>query len=325
MRRIHSLAAALVCLLLVASNAGAVGVSDSGTYKVYDSEKQPAAPLDAVRIIPPPTGGELQVRIRTDLPRYHVGNSIQITFGVNRDSYVFIFDTDSAGMTRMVFPNYYDQQNFLRAGKVYYIPDRGYDLEITPPSGSNTLSIVAVEQNLPFLAEFHKYSRKEPYPAFRDGATQLVRRIESFRTEPSAMERMAIRPAPRESIWATDSASYYVMDRYRVPPTEYKVPRFGWLDVDTYPSNARIYIDGNYFGRSPQVIDRLEIGYHRILLEKEGYLPYECNVYIKGNETKHLDTFLKETPIQPGFSRSQNPVKGFDGFGFFKRSPQPQQ
>lgn len=318
---------AKICILVLLSllavgAASAVGVADNGKYRVYSGERAPADIAERVRVVPPPTGGVLQVSVRTDRARYHVGDRLQVFFGVNRDSYVYIFDTDASGLTHQIFPNYYDTQNFVRAGKQYYIPDRGYDLEITPPSGNDTLTIVAVTEDFPFLAEYRRYSREDPFPASREGAAAMLRRIESFRREPSAMELHAVRPVPRENWWATDDTTFYVMGRYRVPPPEYKVPRYGWLDVDTYPSNARIYIGSEYYGRSPQVIDRLEVGYHHIRLEKEGYLPYDCNVYIKANETKELDVFLKETPIEPGYSRSQNPGvcvpnSGGGGMGFF--------
>lgn len=311
--------------------AYAVGVAEEGKYKVFDGEREPGEPFSNVRVVPPPTGGILKVRIKTDKPRYHVGEALRIFFSANRDSRIYIFDTDASGMTRQIFPNYYDQQNQIRAGKTYYIPDRSYDLEVTPPSGNDTLTVVAVAQDLPILREYHAYSPKDPYPASREGATALVRRLESFRTEPSALEMRAVRPVPKENLWATDSTTFFVMDRFKIPPSDYRVPRFGSLDVDTYPSNARIYIDGQYYGRSPQVIDRLEPGYRSIRLEKEGYLPYGCNIYIKTNEMKNLDIFLKQTPIEPGYERSRNPAAGTaGGLGFFfqgqdEEQPQPQQ
>lgn len=314
-RNVAALFAWLV--MICAPGAYAVGIADSGQYKVWAGERTPAEVFDNIRIIPPPMGGPLKVSVRTDKARYHVGDPIKILFGVNRDAYVYIFNTDAAGMTTQIFPNYYDPSNFLRSGKTYFIPDRGYDIEILPPAGNATLSIVATERDWPFLEEYRRYTRQDPYPAHREGATALVRRIEHFRVEPSAMSMSVLRPAPRENLWANESTTYYVMDRYRVPPTQYEVPTHGWLEVDTYPSNARIYIDADYYGRSPQVVDRLEIGYHRVRLEKEGYQPYECNVYIKGNESKHLDIFLKQTPIEPGYSRSENPGKK-GGFGFFQ-------
>ncbi|MBX7245097.1 MAG: DUF4384 domain-containing protein [Candidatus Sumerlaeaceae bacterium] len=303
-------------VLATAGSALAIGISNNGTYRTNEGDRAPEEISKNIRIVPPPTGGDLQVSVHTDRTRYHIGDPIRITFGVNHDSYVFIFNTDGTGVTHQVFPNYYDRSNFLRSGKTYYVPDKSYEMEVTGPQGNNTISIVAVQQDFPFLADWRRYTVEDPYPASREGATALVRRIESFRTEPSALEMQALRPAPRKQLWANDSIDFYVMGIYQYPQKEYKVARYGSLDVDTYPSNARIYIDSDYFGRSPQTIDRLTIGYHRLRLTKEGYVPYECNIYIKGNETKQLDLTLKETPLEPGYSRSDKPIDGGGTWGF---------
>ncbi len=299
----------VLCILWM-SAAYAVGTEGVGMYRPYQGENEPAAVEDHVRIVPPPTGGPLRVSVKTDKDRYHVYDPIKVSFGVNRDSYVYIFTTDASGITRQIFPNYYDTNNFVRAGKAYYIPDRGYDLEVLGPQGREHISIVAVMEKFPFLEDYHMYSLSDPYPASREGAVALVREIESMRLEPSAMTKQPIRPALKENLWASNDASFYVMGNESNEPPVYKVARRGNLDVDTYPSNARIYVDADYRGRSPQVIDRLDIGYHRVLIEKEGYIPYEVHVYIKGNDTKQMDVFLKQTPVLPAQAPHDGQMRG---------------
>lgn len=299
-----------VCCFLGLSAAVAVGTEGVGKYRPQNGEREPAAVEDFVRIVPPPTGGPLRVSVKTDKDRYHVYDPIKLTFGVNRDSFVYIFTTDAAGKTRQIFPNYYDTDNFMRAGKAYYIPDRGYDLEVLGPQGRETISIVAVMEKFPFLEDFYMYSSQDPYPASREGAVALVREIESHRREPSATTKQPIRPALKENLWATNDASFYVMGNEKTEPSVYKVARRGSLDIDTYPSNARIYIDSDYYGRSPQVINRLDIGYHRVLLMKEGYIPYQVTVYIEGNQTKQMDVFLQQTPVLPAQEAHDGQMRG---------------
>lgn len=299
-----------VCFTVAVAMACAVGVEEGGKYRPYNGEREPAAISDNVRIVPPPTGGPLRVSIKTDKERYHVYDPMKVSFGVNRDSYVYIFSTDATGRTRQIFPNYYDTNNFMRAGKEYYIPDRGYDLEVLGPQGRERLSVVAVMEKFPFLQDFHMYTLHDPYPASREGAVALVREIESHRREPSSTTKQPIRPALKENLWASDDTSFYVMGNQKNEPSVYKVARRGSLDVDTYPSNARIYVGSEYRGRSPQVIDRLDIGYHRVILEKEGYIPYQVTVYIKGNETKQMDVFMKETPALPAQAPHDGQMRG---------------
>ncbi len=285
-------------------------VEGASAYKARTPESPDMDVSSRVAIVPRPVGGVLKANIRTDRARYHIGDPIRIYFSVNRDAYVFIFDTDAAGVTRQIFPNYYDRDNFIRAGRRYMIPDRNYDLEVTGPQGTEKLTIVAVAQDLPFLREWHQYSRRNPYPASRDGAAALVRRIESYRSEPSARGVQPVRPAPRENLWAEDWTTFYVMGPDRVPPREYKVARYGRVEVDSVPPNARIYIDGEYYGRTPQSVDRLEVGYHSLRLEKNGYEPYSTNFYVRPNDTKHIDVFLRETQPRPTYR--------WRGIGFFR-------
>lgn len=311
-----------LCMVASAALAGAVGVANDGAYRVRTSEREPADPGENIRVVPPPTGGVLKVDIHTDKARYHVYDAMQVFFSVNKDSYVYIFDTDAAGITHQVFPNYYDNNNYVRAGKTYYIPDRSYDLEVMGPQGRASLNIVAVVNDFQFLDEYRFYTRQDPFPASREGATAMVRQIEQFRAEPSALGVHPLRPALKENLWAAESMTYYVMGNEVVQPPVYKTPRYGRLDIDTYPSNARIYIDSDYYGRTSQVIDRLEIGYHHLRLEKEGYIPYDCNIYIKGNETKHMDIFLQETPVMPAQEKHDNQMRGGSTFGFFNEEGQ---
>lgn len=299
-----------ICCLFAVATVTAVGTEGVGKYRPQNGEREPAAIDEHVRIVPPPTGGPLRVSVKTDKERYHVNDPLKVSFGVNRDSYVYIFTTDPSGITRQIFPNYYDTDNFCRAGKAYYIPDRGYDLEVLGPQGRENIAIVAVMEKFPFLEDYHMYSLSDPYPASREGAVALVREIESHRLEPSSTTKQPIRPAIKENLWASSDTSFYVMDNERVEPHVYKVARRGNLDVDTYPSNARIYIDRDYYGRSPQVIERLDIGYHHVLLEKEGYIPYSVTVYIKGNETKQMDVFMTKTPVLPAQGPTDGQMRG---------------
>ncbi|MGC8840197.1 MAG: DUF4384 domain-containing protein [Candidatus Sumerlaeaceae bacterium] len=309
----------LLCLLLALaavppSVPAAAVVEGAGSYKPLQGEYEAPGVSSRVAIVPRPREGVLKVNIQTDRSRYHIGDPIRIYFSVNRDAYVFIFNTDAAGITRQIFPNYYDRDNYLRAGRRYMIPDRTYDLEINGPQGNEKLTIVAVAQDFPFLKEWHRYSRRNPYPASREGAAALVRRIESFRTEPSARGIHPVRPLPRENFWAEDWTTFYVMGPDRMPPREYKVARYGRIEIDSTPDNARVYIDGEYYGRTPHIIDRLEVGYHSLRLEKNGYEPYQTNIYVRPNDTRHIDVFLKQTQTRPSYR--------WEGIGFFQRRGQ---
>jgi hypothetical protein len=243
-----------------------------------------------------------------------VGDSARITFSVNRTAYVFIFVTDSEGVSRLIFPNFFDRDNRISANRKYSIPDRRYELQVTGPTGPAEITAVALEKPLPVFNEYIRYHRDDPYPVFRDGATGLTRRIEGTRRQPSVFDRRAIRPTPKEQLYAVDTTSFYVMDSSAEGMVS---SRFGSVDVYTQPDNARLFVDGVYHGRTPELLDRLQVGYRTIRIEKEGFLPYERRVYVRPKELRQLDVFLEPTPVEPGYSRSDKPKN--QGFFFLPR------
>jgi len=53
----------------------------------------------------------------------------------------------------------------------------------------------------------------------------------------------------------------------------------GSIDVSTRPSNASVYLDGDYKGKTPLTIN-VSVGHHTIRFEKKDYLPYKERVMV---------------------------------------------
>jgi len=118
-----------------------------------------------MRIVPRPSTGRFDVEISTNRAVYEVGDRVRISFRANRDAYVYIFSTDARGRSRQIFPNFWDRDNFVRAGRTYTIPRSGYDLVAEPPFGNETISIVAVRSRSEIPDRFRTFSRNDPFPA----------------------------------------------------------------------------------------------------------------------------------------------------------------
>ncbi|OAA31309.1 hypothetical protein AT15_07375 [Kosmotoga arenicorallina S304] len=73
---------------------------------------------------------------------------------------------------------------------------------------------------------------------------------------------------------------------------------YGVLSVDSYPSKALVYIDGEHLGYTPFSMDAVE-GYHRVAIEKKGFEPYEEYVYVDKDTTVRVERALK---IRPDYS-----------------------
>jgi hypothetical protein len=96
------------------------------------------------RIIPVPRQGEVNLSIWPNKgcgSTYYTGEYIDVSFTVDQDSYVTLYDIDSTGNVTILFPNSYSRDNLARAGRVYTIPNKysGYNLMIEGPSGLELL------------------------------------------------------------------------------------------------------------------------------------------------------------------------------------------
>lgn len=122
----------------------------NGTYA--QRPERPRQPMDRgegpktaiERIIPVPRQGEVNLNIWTNKgcgSTYYTGEYIDVSFTVDQDSYVTLYDIDSTGNVTILFPNSYSRDNLARAGRVYTIPNKysGYNLMIEGPSGLELL------------------------------------------------------------------------------------------------------------------------------------------------------------------------------------------
>jgi hypothetical protein len=115
-------------------------------------EQRAERPREAIT---PPTVGITQtskpptIKIWTDkgddksgnTPVYYVGERIYVSFQVDKDSYVTVYDIDSTGNVNILFPNPYHRDNLARGGRIYTLPttNYGYDLVIKGPTGKEVL------------------------------------------------------------------------------------------------------------------------------------------------------------------------------------------
>ena len=111
---------ALAAVLPLLAGPLAMAASTSGKAKERSAVKQTPKGRVAVEAIvidphrPPSSSGA--ANIWTDERTYYQKDRIRIRFTVTRDSYVYIFNTDTEGVTRQIFPNYYDRNPAVHPG-----------------------------------------------------------------------------------------------------------------------------------------------------------------------------------------------------------------
>ena len=245
------------------------------------------------------------VSISTDRSRYYIGEDIYLTYRVSHDSYVYIFDTDASGVTYQLFPNYYDRSNFARANVRYRLPRYNYHLEVNGPPGYERLTIIAVRERYPFLSDYSRYGRKEPFARIDKSPDAIVnefkssveRKEKSLSPESKRIEvvpKSRIRPRPdryrRDYYHAVDSTTFHVVGHrdwyHRRYPHDY-----GTIYIRSTPSGAKIYINGKYQEKTPTSV-KLEPGDYHIRLSKHGYENWYDTVFLKERSKRSIRATL---------------------------------
>ncbi len=71
---------------------------------------------------------------------------------------------------------------------------------------------------------------------------------------------------------------------------------YGTLSVTTYPSNAQVYIDGDYKGTSPRTVGGLSQGAHILEITMAGYEEWSNTFQIHSNQVTYVTATLKAIP-----------------------------
>ena len=85
------------------------------------------------------------VKVWTDKTKLRIGDPVTFHFKAERDCFITIFDQGTSGALRVLFPNPYQKDNFILAGKIYSVPDpgAGYEIRVDGPPGIERVKAVA--------------------------------------------------------------------------------------------------------------------------------------------------------------------------------------
>ena len=228
-------------------------------------------------------------------PEYQIGEQIEISVRVDADSFVYLFDVRPNGEITQIFPNRFDSNNFLRAGEVRTFPPAGarYVFNIAPPRGLSKVIAVAskTELNTSQLARFQQES-----DVFAQSTIGEEGFIESF--------AIIVRPIPQQS-WVTDTALYYVGTR----PSE---AAFGTIRFTSNPSNASVFLDGDFVGFTPMSFGTRP-GNYNVRVEADGFEPFTTRVNVRAGGTENVNANLNTVQRAGTIAFSSSP-SGADVF-----------
>ncbi len=120
-----------------------------GTYTATLTVSGPGGTdTDTAQVVISPAAPPLAVQLSLPKGSYQVGESIVITYTVNRAAYVYICDADPSGKVILLFPSYLEPNNYVGAG-THTLPGRSYTLRVSAPAGTETLYAFAATSPLP--------------------------------------------------------------------------------------------------------------------------------------------------------------------------------
>ena len=187
-----------VAAMLLVSTAGTVSAEDTEAYYKDLHIRQ----MDMVTNLTPPSppaggpeAGSLAISARVDRPdrNYKHGDNLVLTVETTEDAYVWVFDTGTSGKVHQIFPNRYDESNFLAANVPLEIPgaDSKYQLAVSHPQGAELITVVASKDKASLTDKLIDESGGGPFLALRG-------------TAPSVAKDLSITLRENHSTWVKD-------------------------------------------------------------------------------------------------------------------------
>ena len=186
---------------------------------------------------------------------YYGGETLGISFSVDRSAYVAVLDIDPSGQVQVLFPNVYDQDNYMIGGRTYTLPTEKattkYNLQIQSQRGRETIVVVASSSPLGFLGNVFSLFDRYPFPYLSQTVNNLS---------------IAINPVFSTN-WGMGYTYFY--NSY--------VPFTVRTTINADKRDASVYVDGIYMGNAP-VTTTLEVGTHTIYIYTKRNLVYGPSV-----------------------------------------------
>lgn len=214
----------------------------------------------------PAEGAELSIKVWLDEKAYEAGDRLKIHFIISRDCYIYIYDISPQGKVTLLFPNAFQENNFLKAGH-YTLPDKRYSLVVEGQAGIEYIQALASSKPIAVLVVPQSAYKKSPFPLLS--------------TEPQGLKKGVMKDlSPTE--WAADWTSFYLLE-----------PGRARLVISSKPKEAKVYINGEAVGSTPLAVS-VKPGFVRVLLRKEGYESWSERIYLERNEVEEIAAHLEE-------------------------------
>ncbi len=214
------------------------------------------------------------------------GERIKIFFQASRDSYVTIYNYDTEGRVKIIFPNQHMRNHFVRAGEVNSV--EGIIAPNTKP-GIEYVQGFAITRPILLSEREQNLISKEFMPEISKDYRTFTHQIKAI-----------IQPLPPTAWTSSNILSYTV--RSVTPPTTY-----GRIIATSHPQRAEVYLDNVYRGTTPLNLDRITSGQHWIKFIMSGYQEWSSYISVSPSRTTTVSADLVPYPSYGSISVYSDP------------------
>lgn len=201
---------------------------------------------------------------------YRVGENLVIYVKANDDVYLYLFDITPDGQFKLIFPNSYSKDNFIKKDRTYTFPDKPtYSFKVTPPFGKEYIVGIITKKPIEIF----------PGKRFESMAPGSV--IEKIVENALENLQKTLRKEEGKN-WAQSVTFFYVQEQQVRSK----------INIYSNPSGAEVYVNDKYEGNTPLTLSLLP-GNYRITLKKEGYEDYYTNIVVQEGRDRDYTFNLK--------------------------------
>ena len=213
---------------------------------------------------------------------YAPGEKIKIFFQASRDSFVTLYNYDTKGRVKIIFPNKYSPHNFVRAGQTNSV--EGLIDPHTRP-GMEYVQGFATTRPI-FIGD------KEKNLISKEFMPEISKNFKNFTV---TLKGIIVSMPP--TAWTSSNLLSYTVRPITPPPTNY-----GRIIATSQPQGAKVYLDNVYRGTTPLNLDRVAMGQHHIKLAMAGYQDWSSYISVSPSRTTTVSADLIPFPVYGSIS-----------------------
>jgi hypothetical protein len=226
--------------------------------------------MRSIQIINPHPRFSLKLWLdKTTDATYSPGEKIKIFFQVSQDAYVTIYNYDTAGGVKVIFPNQNSAPILIRAGEVRTI---------------DAIIDASAQPGIEFIQGF---------ATIRSNYAMVLPKSNQDHKKFTDQFKGIIQPLPPTEWTSSNLVSYTIIP---IPPPPPPPPTYGRISVSSNPQGAKVYLDNVYQGVTPLNVKNIPLGQHNIRISISGYQEWNSGISVSSSQTTKVSADLM--PLQ---------------------------